>query len=242
MDNFRVVPLCDRQLRDINPTDVLNGGLYRKCSVYKGGGGYDRFPYICESRLGYQYGAQFVVQVYGCPLKCPYCYVTPDGVHGEYVNVSTDKLLVDFESSGQDVFHLMGGAPAIYMDLWAGIIDNLRDGVVFHSDLLLVEGEYDVGTLTRIAKPNALYAVSIKGIGEGFKRNTGVDMDEKMGEMFWGNLWAVVECGLNFYFTFTGMSAEEIADFKRLCLEFGYDGSIFKDSFPIQIINYEALK
>lgn len=43
---WKVVPICDKQMKDVNPSDVLNDGLYRKCDVYKGGGGYDMFPSI----------------------------------------------------------------------------------------------------------------------------------------------------------------------------------------------------
>ena len=69
-----VVPLCKAQLEDVNPLDVLNGGLYRRCNTYKGGGGYDKFPEIWERRLGKgetKLNDQFVVQVQGCPLHCP---------------------------------------------------------------------------------------------------------------------------------------------------------------------------
>ena len=38
-----VVPLCKAQLEDVNPLDVLNDGLYRRCNKYKFGGGYDKF-------------------------------------------------------------------------------------------------------------------------------------------------------------------------------------------------------
>lgn len=39
MEEFKwpVMPLCKAQLQDINPDDVLNGGLYRRCNTYKGG-------------------------------------------------------------------------------------------------------------------------------------------------------------------------------------------------------------
>lgn len=39
-----VVPLSEGQLKDVNPADILEEGLYRKCDTYRGGGGYDQFP------------------------------------------------------------------------------------------------------------------------------------------------------------------------------------------------------
>ena len=41
MKLFKVVPLCKKQLLEVTPSDILNDGLYRKCNVYKSGGGYD---------------------------------------------------------------------------------------------------------------------------------------------------------------------------------------------------------
>lgn len=50
------------------------------------------------------------------------------------------------------VLHLMGGAPALYIDKWYDIIDRLTNDTVFHSDLLLVEGYYKQSTLRAINK------------------------------------------------------------------------------------------
>ena len=47
---WKVVPLCEKQLRDVNQKDILNNGLYRKCNIYKGGGGYDKFEDIYKKR------------------------------------------------------------------------------------------------------------------------------------------------------------------------------------------------
>lgn len=63
--NFEVMRLCPAQLLDINHADILEGGLYRKCNTYKGGGGYDQFPAIYQRRFGPTPGLnnQFVVQL-----------------------------------------------------------------------------------------------------------------------------------------------------------------------------------
>ncbi len=118
-----VVPICERQRRDVNPDDLLEDGLYRKCNTYKGGGGYDMFPAIYRRRHRRldpttQLAVQFVVQLQGCPLDCPWCYVTRDGVLGEPVQRTTNELVSAFERSGLTVFHLMGGAPALFLVLW----------------------------------------------------------------------------------------------------------------------------
>ena len=52
INKFDVVPLCEAQLMDVNPLDILNNGLYRKCNTYKGGGGYDKFPEIYNAKIG----------------------------------------------------------------------------------------------------------------------------------------------------------------------------------------------
>lgn len=243
MYNWQVMHLCDKQLRDINPTDILNNGLYRKCNTYKGGGGYDKFPAIYENRTNQKgnYNEQFVVQLKGCPLRCPYCYVTLDGVHnGEFSLISTDQLVKDFKDSKLPVFHLMGGAPALYIDYWHEILDQLNVDDAFHSDLLLLEGKYSRDIIEKLATyKNSLYAVSIKGSNNTeFKTNTGVDFNEKM---FFNNLDIIVEYNLPIYLTFTGMSNESIDVFKKVVVQ-RYGESILKDSFAIQLVKYEALK
>lgn len=244
MYNWKVMKLCDKQLRDINPSDVLSDGLYRRCDTYKGGGGYDKFPSIYNTRFheSAPLNEQFVVQLRGCPLRCPYCYVTVDGIHGDNcVSVPTDKFVKDFRETGFSVFHLMGGAPALYIDKWPELIDALPHYAVFHSDLLLVEGYYVEHVLEELAsKPNCLYAVSVKGAtAEEFKKNTGVDFNE---DMFWKNLSALVSTGVPFYVTYTGMSAESIETFRQQVIDkFGND-DILRDSFAIDLVKYKALE
>jgi hypothetical protein len=34
MSNWPVVPLSEKQLKDVNPEDILENGLYRKCNIY----------------------------------------------------------------------------------------------------------------------------------------------------------------------------------------------------------------
>ena len=130
MSKWKVVPLCTRQRRDVNPKDIISGGLFRFCNSYKSGGGYDKFPEIYERRFGVpsnDLGMQFVVQLYGCSMDCPYCYVTKDGICGNYVEMSSREFVEAFElsrlySNNCRIFHLMGGAPALYLNDWEHII------------------------------------------------------------------------------------------------------------------------
>ena len=243
MYNWKVMHLCDRQLRDINLKDILNNGLYRRCDTYKGGGGYDEFPNIYKTRTGQNgnYNEQFVVQLKGCPLRCPYCYVTVDGVHsGEYSLISTEQLVKDFKDSKLPVFHLMGGAPALYINYWKEILDRLDLQTVFHSDLLLVESEYAKDTIKDLSSyKNSLYAVSIKGGNPTeFKKNTGVLLNENL---FWRNFDMIVDCGLPFYLTYTGMTNQSIEFFRNLVIK-RYGEQVVDDNFAIQLIQYDALK
>ena len=235
MIKWKVVPLCERQLRDVTPSDILNNGLYRRCNVYKSGGGYDLFPRIVEKFLGRSLSNQFVVQLYGCNLNCPYCYVTRDGVFGRYVEIPTTKLIEDFVASDQEVFHLMGGAPALYLNSWVDILQNLPKDRVFTSDLMLSEGEYSMETLVELAKyQDAIFAVNIKGLsGEEYLSNTGTTMDE---ELIITNLNKVKSSGIKFYVTFTNCTKELIPRFiednKLQGIEY----------FSIDLIDYEALR
>lgn len=246
MYSWKVVPLCEKQLRDVDKSDILKDGLYRRCKTYKSGGGYDKFSNIYRKRSGVyskQFTDQFVVQLYGCPLKCPYCYVTDDGVNGNYISVDTDVLVNDFVMSGLDVFHLMGGAPALYIDHWVDILKNTCQRYPFHSDMLLVESLYDTEVLKDIARyrESSLFAVSVKGADhEEFLKNTGV---EWKASMFWQNLENLCKFDIPFYMTFTGMSDESIEKFKsqlHIAIPM-YEALCLRDSFKIDLVHYAAL-
>lgn len=236
MNSWNVVPLCDKQLLDVDKHDILNDGLYRKCNVYKSGGGYDKLPDILSIRRMPVMHNQFVVQLRGCPFRCPYCYVTPEGVYGDTVKVSTEQLVNDFVSSGQEVFHLMGGAPALYIENWHKIIQLLPRDTLFHSDLMLIEKRYTREVLDSVANNNCIYAVSIKGYSEeSYLANTGVKIDK---QLLIDNLMALCNSKVNYYLTFTGMVQNEVEEFKQWVGV--YDERIYKDSFVIGLINYMA--
>lgn len=182
-----VVPVCDLQKRDVKPDDLLADGLYRKCNPITAGGGYDYFAKTINC------AEQFVVQLYGCPLSCAYCYVTKDGIWGQPTMVSTKALLKAYSDSGCGVFHLMGGAPAIYLEYWRELYLEL--GEEFHSDFLLVEGDYNIGTLSAV---RGTHAVSLKNPLEVGNYNL---------ELALKNRWALEASGINHYYTITGDSA-----------------------------------
>jgi len=236
---WKVVPMCEKQLRDINKNDILHNGYFRKCNTYKSGGGYDRFPAIAEERLNMNGNNQFVVQLYGCTLDCPYCYVTRDGIWGEYKTLTTNELIDYFIESKQDVFHLMGGSPALYIENWHEIINKLPKDKIFHSDLLLVEKEYKLEWLNSIKSNNSLYAVNIKGVTlDDFYNNTNRNFNKKL---FYSNFDKVVESGINFYLTFTNPDKSKIIEFAYSLID-KYGKKITEDAFIINLIDYDALK
>lgn len=246
MYKWQVVPICEKQKRDVNPEDLLNGDLYRKCNIYKGGGGYDKFEEIARKRKipgsDKDINVQFVAQLRGCPLRCPYCYVTQEGIFGELVYKTTTELVTDFKQSGLNVFHLMGGAPALYVNHWEELITRLPEGTIFHSDFVLQEGFYNERTIQNLAKyPNTLYAVSVKGTDDTFEQKTGTPFKKKM---FWTNLILLYVYRIPFYLTFTGMNRYEINQFRVDAKEWFTSAQvqdILEDSFKIDLVQYEAL-
>lgn len=251
MFKFPVMKLCNKQLRDIDPDDILFDYMFRKCNTYHSGGGYDQFESIYNKRnySNLDLRNQFVVQLKGCPLNCPYCYVTTEGVNsGESVYLTENDLVHYFKLSNCKVFHLMGGAPALYMEHWSELIDKLFTEVnpyeyVFHSDFLLIEKQYDEDTLMNLRKYlNTLYAVSIKGSdSKEFMRNTRKLYDSKL---LFDNLELLVKYEIPFYVTFTNMTEDSICRFKEeTTYRFGPNISdyIFRDSFSIPLIHYKAL-
>lgn len=245
--SFKVVRLSEGQLHDVRPDDVLADGWFRLCETYRGGGGYDLFPDIARRRLGYAHHRQFVVQLLGCHLDCPYCYVTREGVWGEHRRFSARELVAAFidafHEHGTTVFHLMGGAPALSMKHWPSLISEFEAkapaGCAFHSDLLLTEGIYDADTLRAISRPQCLYAADVKGLTpEEHLRNTRKPFDEAL---FWENLDKLERVGMPYYLTFTAVGDPEPfwQRFQRL-----YPGTYAtrrSEAFTIDLIDYDAL-
>lgn len=214
-----IVPLCKNQLKDIHSEDILENGLYRFCNIYKGGGGYDKFNSIYFKRFHKNLNnKQFIVQLYGCPLNCDYCYITKDGIFGNPIFKETKDILNSYYKTNVDVFHLMGGAPALYLKYWKEFDTRVK---VFHSDFLLIEGKYKKEYLIGL---RGLHAVSLKD----FK------IDESL---MLKNLDLLIECGINFYITFTGYPLYKELLIKR------YGNKILEDSFEIKINkNYKSLQ
>ena len=203
-----VAPICEKQLKDVNPDHLVwHDGLpvARLCNVDSAGGGYDLFGEYAEQVFGRHINWQFIVQMAGCPFRCPYCYVTEKGIH-DFVSRDTDVLLDLFRQTKVDCFHLMGGAPALYLPWWHHFIDALPEGKIFHSDFLLVERVY-TPWLESVARSNCLYAVSIKGNNqEEYKKHTGKNID---WDLFWVNLGALAASKVNYYLTFTGIEPDD---------------------------------
>lgn len=245
MYNWKVCPIQGRQLRDVRDEDIF--GDFRICNTYRGGGGYDQFPKIAEKRgltCNGDIGTQFVVQLYGCTLKCPYCYVTADGIWGYHTPYTSDQLAGSYISAlvsrNAGVFHLMGGAPAVYYEHWPELLDKISlDNTIFHSDLMLVEKEYKLATLRDCNRRNTLYAVNIKGADkEDYFRNTRCKFNE---DLFWNNFDTVVESGVNFYMTFTNPDMDSLFTFKETVAR-KYGEAVLDDHFVIDIVDYEALR
>jgi len=245
---WKVVPPCREQRLDIRPEDMLPGGVFRVCDVYKSGGGYDKFPSIYKAKTGKGVDPrQFVVQLYGCHLECPYCYVTPNGVWGDYEEYTSEEMVKEFllarEYTQTDIrtFHLMGGSPGLYIEYWPeliGMLDNYGS-FVFHSDLTLTEKRLNRPLLQAISQPNCLYAVNVKGVDRyDYKRNTGKEFDSGM---FWLNLYDLWIMDVPFYLTFTNPNPEGYEDFCRR-VEETMNESILKHAFTIDLKEYDAVK
>lgn len=240
MFKFPVVPISSNQLLDVRDSDLVKDGLYRKCDTYRGGGGYDQFPIIANKQLGKPYHHQLVVQLQKCNLDCPYCYVTRQGVWGEPVLKNGEEIVQDFLSSGQQTLHLMGGAPALYIEHWSEIINVLPKEYIFHSDLMLTEKIYKRNILNQISQSHCLYAVNIKGTTpKEWEENTRKPLNV---ELFWNNLQAIFDCNVPCYFTFTACSCIQ-GWFDEVETILGTDVVewVKRDWYNIDLINYDAL-
>ncbi len=248
MVSWNVVPMSNGQLLDIDPDDLLDNGLFRLCNTYKGGGGYDQFPIIAAETFGGtpdDYHNQFVVQLKGCNLDCPYCYVTRAGVWGKSTKVSTEYLVDAFIASGAQVFHLMGGAPALQLKHWPELVNLLKikcPNAVFHSDFMLTESpKYNIESLNTLAKTKSLCAINIKGLtSEEWLLNTRKELDETR---FWRNWRTIQESSILSYITFTNVSRDNLKVFWDKAQQHGINYNQWKDSYYIiDLIDYKASK
>lgn len=243
---WKVARLSRGQLQDVRPDDVLASGWFRICETYRGGGGYDEFPIIAERRWGRAHHIQFVVQLFGCHLDCPYCYVTREGVWGEHKRFSTADLVEAFASAhrerGVSVFHLMGGAPALQLKFWPELIDALEQldfDWVFHSDLLLTEAPYDERVLRGVSRTRCLFAVDVKGLtAEEHLRNTRKPFRESL---FWENLARVEAARAPYYTTFTNVEFPNVYwdRFRQHWPDRLAEAQ--RDAFNIGLIKYKAI-
>lgn len=244
---WRVVPLSPGQRLDVRPSDVVADGHFRLCDTYRGGGGYDHFPTIAERVLGEpEHHLQFIPQLYGCNLDCPYCYVTRAGVWGAPVRYTAAELVAVFNATPATVFHLMGGAPALTLAHWSDLIDALdasgKPGWVFHSDLMLSEAEYDRAHVSRASHPRAIYAVNLKGLtAEEHLRNTRKPWDEAR---MWRNLATLEAAYLPYYVTFTAVDPAHVAWFwNEFSDRFGTARTVEQHAtaYAIHLIDYDSL-
>ena len=150
--------------------------------------------------------------------------------------------MMAFLDSGQEVLHLMGGAPAIYLDDWPEILYNLPSDKFFHSDFLLTEKPYKLDTLRKLAtdlnRSHSLYAVNIKGVTHmDYWKNTGIEADMNL---LLSNLDKIVEVDLPFYLTFTNPKKHELPGFIDM-LVLRYGRKVLTDCFVIDLVPYKAL-
>ena len=151
--------------------------------------------------------------------------------------------MMAFLDSGQEVLHLMGGAPAIYLDDWPEILDNLPSDKFFHSDFLLTEKPYNPDTLRKLAihpfRSNSLYAVNIKGVTHlDYWKNTGMEADMNL---MLSNLDKIIEVDLPFYLTFTNPNKHELPGFLKMLVT-RYGKKVLTDCFVIDLVPYKALE
>ena len=242
MTNWPIVPISQNQMADVRPEDLRHGNLFRVCDTARGGGGYDHFAQIACDRhmVTHPNDARihFIAQLYGCPLDCPYCYVTRAGVWGTPKMYDTKELvyLYRMAEGRANVFHLMGGAPGMFMEHWPELIKELKvRGDLFHSDLMLCEKKYYPEVLKQFNESNVLLAVNIKGTTpiEWFT-NTRKRLDEKLFEYNLRMLNKYVAWD-RWYITFTNVPVQRQDDFIKKHDLWG------QHYYGIDLIDYEAL-
>ena len=186
------------QRKDIENDRALGGivcydNFARVCTVHTGShrdiG--DSSPFRMAEMFGGEwqdYNHHFVIQLSGCLLDCPYCYVDNLEKDTSFSAISMVELykairreaLTNFGVSIK-VLHVMGGAPAVYCEFWPELREELDsqgyDNVVIFSNVILVEAIAGVEPWLHMNLPRFIVEGCLKGTNrENFKQNTNRDL------------------------------------------------------------------
>lgn len=185
------------QRKDIEDSSgiVLYDDYARICTVVKPNGGIgDRSPYRMAEMFGGEwqdYNNQYVIQVAGCPLDCPYCYVDnlEEDTYWTAVSVVENFLAFRWQFRAEyheslKVLHFMGGAPGIYCAFWPELRAEMDlcglENVILFTNVILVEWRlrgvlpWHFMTLHNFVVEGCLKGTSRKN----FIRNTRCDLFE----------------------------------------------------------------
>ncbi len=253
-----IMPIGEIQKTDIRDEHRL--GYFRICASFKDikrQKGFDRFPHFAVNLFGKtleHWNYHLIVQLRGCPLKCPFCYVDDEGLrilppH----NLPIKDLVLQAKSiiakdKRLHVFHLMGGAPAMYVNSWDKILnimnENKMSDIIFHSDIVLVEPDIVPGFFTSLRKtakhPNHLIAICIKGINEkNLIENSGVK--NLIYIKYINNLRKVIDTGINFYLTLVNPDINDLPVFLDYLIK-EYGSGITNKIQLLQIKTYNVTK
>jgi uncharacterized Fe-S cluster-containing radical SAM superfamily protein len=240
------------QIKDIeNSTGIVyHNGIARICTVIKDSGSPDNrnddSPYRMAKLFGgswQDYNHHFIIQVAGCPLRCWYCYV--DNLKKDLIMSADEmvKMFINFRKEAKkkfnidlNVFHLMGGAPALYYWFWPILREALDNrglnNVILFSDIILVENYFysHITPWNYMEIPNFIVTGCLKGTNRSnFLQNTGFDLfDQAVKELKHYIRFK------NFYLTLIGYDEEDLPEIYDL---------VGKERVNLlKIIEYEVVK
>ena len=184
------------QLKDVQNSTGLKhyNEYYRLCEVIKEPKAFDNrgdcSPYRMADLFGgnwIDYNFHFIVQVAGCPLRCPYCYVDNMKVDQQITAFQLVQDFIQFRKAvlmkyeiNLQVFHLMGGDPGLYAFIWPqlrSLLDELgQQDVILFSDVVFVENhKTGIKPWKYLDIKRFLLTGCLKGVNpENFHKNTGL--------------------------------------------------------------------
>lgn len=135
------------------------------------------------------YNNHFVVQVSGCPLNCWYCYVEGESPSKNFTPQGLVDLFVQFRSAALDnfraavnVFHLMGGDPALYCTFWPLLryeLDSrgMKNVILLSNTVLVEKATRGVQPWKYLDMNHFILSGCLKGVNRAdFLKNTGKDL------------------------------------------------------------------
>ena len=194
--NIPISKIGPLQMVDVLKAGRFQNGFARVCKVIESPNWHgDKSPLHLNKLFGHPwryYDTHMVVQVAGCSLRCPFCYV--DNLKKDYLCSEHDIvewfLMFKEKYPEINVLHICGGLPARYPSFWGVLRDalderGLQETIILSDTVFLENWFYDEHPWEHMDINNFALVGCLKGTTkENFIENTTINLFKSaLGEL-----------------------------------------------------------